>query len=159
MSTPQEQARQHEPIPDTAVPMGHDGEMRERSVGSLFGELVGETSALVRGEITLARKEMHENLSTVQRGVAAMAAGGAVLAAGLLALVAAAILILDLVMPAWLAALIVGAVVATVGAIMLVAGKRKTLQEGLKPERTLSSLQDMTQLARHERDQAMRKWR
>lgn len=159
MSTPREEERQYEPIPDTEVRVGHNGDLRERSVGALFGELVGETSALVRGEITLARKEMQDNLSTMQRGVASMATGGAVLAAGLLALVAAVIMLLALVMAAWLAALIVGVVVVIAGAIMLAAGKRKALQEGLKPERTISSLQDMRHLAQHETDRATRKWK
>jgi len=130
-----------------------------RSVGSLLAELFGETSALVRAETTLARSEMRENARSMQRGATSMATGGAVLLAGLLALVSAAILALAIVIPAWLAALIVGVVITAIGMIMLAAGKRTAFEEGIRPERTLSSLGEMKYMARNETDRAMRKWR
>jgi hypothetical protein len=138
---------------------GHATGDGERSVSSLIGELAGETTALIRAEVALARKEMQDNLGTAQRGVKAMGAGAGVLTAGLLSLVAAAILALALVVPNWLAAVIVGGVLAIAGAIMIGAGKHKTSADGLKPGRTLGSLNEMKIMAQQEQDRAMRKWR
>jgi hypothetical protein len=136
-----------------------DGDARQHSVGALLGELAGETSALLRAEIALARKEMQGNLGSAQRGVMAIGAGAGVLMAGLLALVAAVILSLARVMPIWQSAAVVGAVITVVGAIIVAIGKRKTSAEGIKPERTLGSLNDMKVMAQQEHDRAMRKWR
>ena len=136
-----------------------EGEVPRGGVGALVGELIGETSALMRAEIALARNEMQDNLGHMQRGIGAMVAGGAVLGAGLLALLACVILALSTRMDAWLAAFIVGAVTVVCGAIMLAIGKRKAATEGWKPQRTLGSFQEMRELARHEKQRAMRKWR
>jgi hypothetical protein len=152
VSEPRERASDYE------MRTPHDGDTGERSVGSLLGELAGESAALLRAEITLARKEMQDNLTTMQRGAMSMAAGGGVLMAGALALVAAAILALAYAVPDWLSALTVGAVLTIAGAIMLAAGKRKASAESIKPGRTLSSLGDMKVMAQHERDRAQRKW-
>jgi hypothetical protein len=136
-----------------------DGPLRERSVGALLGDLIGETSALMKAEVTLARQEMQHNLHTAQRGAASMATGAAVLSAGLLALVACAILVLNYVMADWVAALLVGLVVSGIGAAMLMIGKRKALGEGIKPQRTLHSLREVKDMARQETERAVRRWR
>ena len=70
-----------------------------------------------------------------------MASGGAMLFAGLLVLLAAAVLGLSHVMPDWLAALIVGALVSIVGFVMINSGKSKFDPSALKPERTQHALQ------------------
>jgi hypothetical protein len=146
------------PTSDYEVRTPHDGGTSDRSVGSLLGELAGESSALLKAEITLARKEMQDNLTTMQRGAMSMGAGAGILMAGVLALVAAAILGIAHALPDWLSALIVGAALTIAGAIMLAIGKRKASAESIKPGRTLSSLGDMKVMAQHERDRAQRKW-
>lgn len=120
----------------------------------LLRELAGEASALVRAEVALAKTEMRENVTEVKRGVASLVTGGAVLAAGLLALVAFAILILAVVMPAWVAALIIGGGLAIAGAIMLAAGKSKVEPSALKPDRSMASLRRDKDFAHHEAGRA-----
>jgi hypothetical protein len=164
MATTQQQTfGQRDPFSDYEARTRHEREREseagERSVGSLIGELAGETSALIRAEVALARNEMQGNLTTVQGGVKAMGAGAGVLMAGLLALVAAAILGLAYVVPLWLSAVIVGGILTIAGAIMLAIGKRKATVEGIRPGRTLKSLNDMKSMAQYEQDRAMRKWR
>lgn len=101
----------------------------DRSLGELFGELARETSVLVRQEIRLAGTEMSERVSGVGRNVGVLVAGAVVLQAGFLALVAAAILgLADLGLSWWLAALIVGVVLAGVG-YALVGRARSALQQ------------------------------
>jgi len=73
-------------------------------------------------------------------GAASLAVGGVVLYTGLLAMLAAAILGLATVLEPWLAALVIGAAVAIIGAILLAAGIRSLDPSTLKPSRTAESL-------------------
>lgn len=110
------------------------------SPAGLLRRLVDELTTLVRQEIALATSEMTRSLGEARTGVASVATGGAVLFAGILVLLAAAVLALAEVMEAWLAALIVGVIVAAVGYGMLQAGKKKLDPSHLKPVRTQESL-------------------
>ncbi|WP_193106752.1 phage holin family protein [Brachybacterium sp. FME24] len=112
----------------------------EPSVADLVDRLSEQTSRLVRDELRLARAEYTEKAK--QGGTAAGLFGaGAVLAwFGLGALIATAILLLALVLPAWAAALIVTAVIFAAAGIAALLGKKKT--EGLSPtpERTVATV-------------------
>lgn len=112
----------------------------EPSVADLVDRLSEQTSRLVRDELKLARAEYTEKAK--QGGTAAGLFGaGAVLAwFGLGALIATAILLLALVLPAWAAALIVTAVIFAAAGIAALLGKKKT--EGLSPtpERTVATV-------------------
>src|SRR5215210_754534 len=92
----------------------------DRSLGDLFAELAQETSTLVRQEVNLAKTEMSQKASRAGRRIGILAAGGAVAYAGLLAILAAVIVLLNNVMPLWVSALLVGLVVAVVGYLLLV---------------------------------------
>ena len=61
--------------------------------------------------------------------------------AGVLVLLAAAVLALRLVVADWLAALIVGGIVTAIGYLMIHSGKKKLEPTTFKPERTQHSLQ------------------
>ena len=110
------------------------------STADLLRRLIDDLSTLVRKELALARAEVMHSVSEAKTGIAGLAAGGAVLHAGFLALLAAAILGLSEVMPAWGAALIVGATAATAGYVMLRSGRQKLRPANLKPEQTQESL-------------------
>ena len=83
-------------------------------------------------ELELKAKHLKAELTAV-------AIGAALLAAGCLALVATLVLLLDLVMPAWTAALITGAVASGAG-FALIKSKTPTAAD-VKPERTIRSLE------------------
>ncbi len=116
-----------------------------RPVGDLLKDLLHESGALVRGEVQLLRTEMSEKLAQVQRGVVSTLGGAAVLFAGVLSLLAAAVFGLGEIMPLWASALLVGAVVTIAGAVMVVAGKKKLEAENLKPERIIQEAKAETQ--------------
>jgi hypothetical protein len=116
--------------------MGRDAE----SPAGLLRRLVDELTTLVRQELALATSEITRSISSARTGITAIASGGAVLFAGFLVLLAAAVLGLAEVMEAWLAALIVGLIVAAVGYGMLQAGRKKLDPAQLKPVRTQESL-------------------
>ena len=87
----------------------------ERSIGELFSQLANDTTNLVRQELRLAKVELGQKAAVVGKQVGLIAAGGAVAYAGLLAVIAAAILLLAQYMPVWLSALIIGLVVMGIG--------------------------------------------
>jgi Putative Actinobacterial Holin-X, holin superfamily III len=128
----------------------HEAQVREReSAIGLLRRLVDEFSLLFRKEIALAKAEAVQSFSHLKAAAISMASGGAVLFAGLLVLLAAAVLGLSHVVADWLAALIVGGLVSIVGFVMINAGKNKFDSSALKPERTQRALQrDKDLLAR-----------
>ena len=85
------------------------------SIGELVSRLASDTSALVRQEVRLAKTEFGQKAAQVGKVLGLVALGGAVAYAGVLAIVAALIILLGQYMAAWLAALIVGAVILGAG--------------------------------------------
>lgn len=123
-----------------------------RSLLSLFSDLWRETTTLVHEEAELAKAELSEKVSQVTTGAGEIAAGGAILFAGFIVLLFAAVGALELMMPTehsiWLAPLIVGLVVMIVGYIALARGKKQMKAESLAPERTMESLKRDARLAK-----------
>jgi Putative Actinobacterial Holin-X, holin superfamily III len=119
------------------------------STAELVKDLSREVSELVRQEIALARAEMMEKGRKAGRG-AGMLSGAAVLGLGAVGgSMATLILLLDLVMPAWLAALIVTAVYAAVAAVLGRRGKEEISEAGPPaPERTVDSVKEDVQWAK-----------
>jgi hypothetical protein len=120
----------------------------ERSLGELFAELAHETSTLVRQEVNLAKTEMSQKASRAGRHVGVMAAGGAVAYAGLLAILAALIVLLNNVMPLWLSALLVGIVVAVVGYLLVRRALDALKREDFAPRETIETLKEDQQWAK-----------
>jgi hypothetical protein len=115
----------------------------DRSLGELFGDLARETSTLVRQEIRQAGTEMGERVSGVGKDVGVLVVGAVVAHAGLLALVAAAILGLgDLGLSLWLAALIVGIVLAGLGYALVMRARTAIQQADVLPRRTMENLKE-----------------
>jgi hypothetical protein len=120
----------------------------DRSLGELFSELAQETSTLVRQEVNLAKTEMSDKASRAGKQVGVLAAGGAVAYAGLLAILAAVIVLLDNVMPLWLSALLVGIVVAVVGYLLVRRALEGLKREDYAPRETMETLKEDQQWAK-----------
>jgi Putative Actinobacterial Holin-X, holin superfamily III len=137
------------PGPPGDVPGGGE-ELRERSLGELFGRLSAETSTLIRQELALARAELTEKGREAGKGAGLFGGAGVLglLAAG--ALTAGLILLLDLVMVAWLAALIVGAVEAAIAAVLGLRG-RDRVQRATPPvpEQTVETVKEDVEWAKN----------
>jgi hypothetical protein len=120
---------------------------QERSIGELFGQLSQDMTLLVRQEIQLARTEMTEKLSRFATNLISVATGGFVAYLGGLALVAALILaIRDLAnISLALSALIVGAILAIVGYVMLQRGMKELKASDIAPRRTVENIKDDVQ--------------
>ena len=120
----------------------------DRSLGELFSELAQETSTLVRQEVNLAKTEMGDKASRAGRHVGVLAAGGALAYAGLLAILAGVIALLNDVMPLWVAALLVGILVAIVGYIMVRRGLDALKRDDFAPRETIETLKEDQQWAK-----------
>lgn len=114
----------------------------DRSLGELFSELAQETSTLVRQEVTLAKTEVSDKASRAGKHVGILAAGGALAYAGLLAILAAVIVLLNMVMPLWVAALLVGLVVVVVGYLLVRRGLDALKREDFTPRETIETLKE-----------------
>jgi len=123
----------------------------DRSLGELFGDLVRDMGILVRQEVNLATTELTFKATRVGRELALLAVGGLVAYAGLLALVGTAIIALAAAgLPWWLASLIVGVIVAAVGALLVQRGVAALKRVDLAPRQTMQTLQEDTQWAKEQ---------
>jgi len=71
----------------------------DRSIAELFSELSRETTALLRQEVQLAKAEITQKASRVGKNGGFLVIGGVVVYTGVLALVAAGIILLGRVIP------------------------------------------------------------
>lgn len=113
-----------------------------RSLGDLFTDLTHETTVLVRQEVQLAKTEMSQKAAEVGKDVGFLVAGGAILYAGLLALIATIIIALAYAMPWWLSALIVAIVVLAIGGFLVQRGLANLKHTSLAPTQTLDTLKE-----------------
>jgi hypothetical protein len=114
----------------------------EPSVGQLFSDLSQQLTTLVRQEVRLASTELSQKATRVGREIAMLAVGGLVVYAGFLAIVATAVLLLGQVAPWWLAAFIVGVVVAGIGYFLVQRSIRALQQTDLTPHQTVEALKE-----------------
>src|SRR5437868_398677 len=117
----------------------------ERPLGDLFSELATETSNLVKQEVALAKTELAEKASRVGKNIGFLAVGGAIAYAALLAIIAAVIMLLVDIMPAWLAALITGLVVAGVAWLLISKALTALRKTELTPRQTVETLREDAQ--------------
>jgi uncharacterized membrane protein YqjE len=124
-------------------------ELRDESFGELAKGLSRDVSTLVRQELELARAEMSEKARTAGPGLGMFGGAGVVALAALGALTAFLILLLDLAMPAWAAALIVTALWAAVAGVLYVTGRERVREAGKPvPEQTVESVKEDVDFAK-----------
>jgi len=113
----------------------------EASTAELVRLATEQISRLVRDELQLARAEMSVKARRFGTGAGLFGAAGLVALYGLVAVLAAVILLLALVMPAWLAALIVAVVLFAVSGLAALLGRGQLRRATpAAPEQTLDNL-------------------
>jgi Putative Actinobacterial Holin-X, holin superfamily III len=95
----------------------------ERSAGELVKQLSEQVSALVRDELKLAQLEMTRKGKQAGAGAGLLGGGALVAVYGIGCLIACMVLALSGAMPAWAAALIVGAALLAVAAVLALLGQ------------------------------------
>lgn len=120
------------------------------SLPQLVTGLGRDTARLVQQEIALAKAELRQTVATYLRGLAFVAAGGA------LALVAAFVLLdalvrgltallalgLSVAVAVWLAPLIVALVFGSIGVAVILRGRKVVDRAHLTPDHTVNSLKE-----------------
>ncbi|MBA3717041.1 MAG: phage holin family protein [Actinobacteria bacterium] len=118
-------------------------ELRDQSTGDLVKQLSQQVTTLVRQEVELAKAEMGEKGRKAGVGLGMFGGAGV---AGLLALgslTAFLILVFDLAIPTWAAALIVTVLWAAVAGVLALQGREKVREVGKPiPEQTAESVKE-----------------
>ena len=113
----------------------------EASAGELVKHLSEQVSVLIRDELKLAEYEMTRKAKRIGRGAGMFGGSGLVALYGIGCLLAAAIIGLAGVLPAWAAALIVGgALLATAGLAALMGRSQVSKAVPPVPEQTVQSV-------------------
>jgi Putative Actinobacterial Holin-X, holin superfamily III len=125
--------------------------MPERSVAELLTNLSRQLSTLFRQEAQLARAEVAQRLHGLTRDAVVIGVGAALALAALLAATAALVLLLIQlnVMP-WIAAVIVAAVLAIVALVLVQTGLRALRQRTIVPIDTVESIKETAQWIKKE---------
>ena len=125
------------------------GDLRERPIGELLKQLSEQTTRLVHQELELAKAEIQQKGKQAGAGAGMFGGAGALGLAALGALTACFILLLDLVMPAWLAALIVAVVYGIIAFVLVKQGQAKLKQAAPPvPEQTIETVKEDVEWAK-----------
>ncbi|WP_433826238.1 phage holin family protein [Actinoplanes sp. CA-015351] len=116
--------------PTTAQP---SRTLSEQSTGELVQRASEQLSKLVRDELTLAKAELAEKGKHAGIGIGLFSGAGVLAAYGVGALIATLVIVLDLFLDLWLAALIVTVVLFAVAGVLALLGK-KQVSRAVPPE-------------------------
>jgi uncharacterized membrane protein YqjE len=130
-------------------------EAEETSIGELVSQLSQQTSRLVRDELALAKAELKDSARHAGMGAGLFTAAVVLALFALGALIATAIIALDLALALWLSGLIVGLVLAAAAAGAALAGKKQVGRAAPVADRTVETtkqdVQEIKEAARHDR--------
>ncbi|MGT2425655.1 phage holin family protein [Amnibacterium kyonggiense] len=103
-----------------------------KSVFALIGELPGLITTLIRDEIEQLKRELVTRLKSAGIGIALFAGAAVFLFFAAFPLLAAAVLGLGEVLPYWLSALIIGALLVIIAVVLVLVGVSR-LKKGVPP--------------------------
>lgn len=118
------------------------------SLTSLVSGIVTDLQHLIRQELQLARREVHQEWEKTKTAAASMAAGAALcLMAGLLLCLMLPLLLYDVLpkIPLWGWFGIVGALLGLVGALLLAVGRSKAAEVHVIPPQTAETMRENVQ--------------
>lgn len=124
--------------------VGVDGVGSRESWKSMAEHLYQDMSVLWDRQSMLIRTEMNEKFSDIKTASVSLGAGSVLMIAGAFALVATAIILLDLVLPLWASAVIVTALLFIVGGVLIVGAKKKLEADKIKPKRSIETLGEIS---------------
>ncbi len=123
--------------------MQNENQLRDRPLGEVAKNLTSDVSLLVRQEIELAKAEMAQKARTAAPGIGMFGGAGIVALCAAGALTAFAVLVFSIFLPEWAAALIVGAVLAALAAVLVRQGKERVADAGKPiPEQTIETVKE-----------------
>ncbi len=121
-----------------------------RSVPEVLQDIVGNIQEIIRSEFNLAKIEIKQEAAQAKGPAIMWLIGGALGLYALGFLLLTAIFGMATVMPIWLAALIVGAILTVISIALLSAAGKRLKQVHKIPERTIESLKENVQWAKEQ---------
>jgi uncharacterized membrane protein YqjE len=117
----------------------------QRTVTDVLQDIVGNVQEIIRAEFRLAKAESKEKVRKASGPAAMLGVGAAIGMYGLGFVLLAMVYALSQVLAAWLAALIVGAVLAITAAILVSTGKKALKRISPVPEKTVQTVKENVQ--------------
>jgi uncharacterized membrane protein YqjE len=115
----------------------------DTSLGTLVSQLSSQIPALIRSEIRLAQAEVTQKGKRAGIGLGMFSAAGLLALFGLGFLLTTVALLLALVMPGWVAALIVAVVLFAAAGIAALVGRKKVAEAAPPtPDRAIESVKE-----------------
>jgi ABC-type transporter Mla maintaining outer membrane lipid asymmetry permease subunit MlaE len=118
----------------------------DRSLGELFSDLSQQTAELIRQEMRLAKAELGAKAADVGRHAMMIGAGVAFALAAVVALAGAVTLLLvEVGLEPWIAALLAAAAMGAAAFMLAQSGISALKQKSIAPVETMHSLKETTQ--------------
>ena len=118
----------------------------DRTLGEMFAELSRQIRTLIEQEVLLAKTEVAEKASQMSRGLGLVVGGALIAYAGVLAMVAAAILgLVAAGLAPWAGALVGGALTAGIGYLLVRVGLGALRRQNLKPRQSNAAVKEDAQ--------------
>jgi uncharacterized membrane protein YqjE len=122
----------------------------QRSFPEVLQDIVGNLQEIVRSEFRLAKTELQEEAAKAGKPAATFGVGLVFGFYGIGFLLLASVYGLSTVMAGWLAALLVGTILAIVAIALMSSSVKKLKHVNPTPDKTIQSLEENVQWAKHQ---------
>jgi uncharacterized membrane protein len=121
-----------------------------RTVPEVLQDIVGNIQEIIRSEFRLAKAEVKQEANKAAKPVTHLVIGGALGLYALGFLLWTAVLAMATVMAMWMAALIVGVLLAIISMALISAATKRLKHVNAVPERTVETLKENVQWAKNQ---------
>ena len=121
----------------------------QRTLSDVLQDIVSNLHDIVRSEFRLAKTELKEEASRAAKPVATFGVGLAFGFYGVGFLLLSSVYGLSTVMAGWMAALLVGTILAVVAIALISSSGKKLRRLNPAPDKTIRSLEENVQWAKH----------
>jgi uncharacterized membrane protein YqjE len=121
-----------------------------RSVPEVLQDIVGNIEEIIRSEFRLAKAEVKEEASQAAPPLKMMVVGAGIGFYALGFLIFTLVMGLATMVATWLAALIVGGVLALIALVLITTASKRLKQVNKVPERTIETMKENVQWAKNQ---------
>jgi uncharacterized membrane protein YqjE len=114
----------------------------DRSLSDVLQDIIRNVQEIVRSEVRLAKTEIKQETIKAKSAASMLGAGAVITLFAILFLLLTAASALALIVPAWAATLIVGAVLALIGSLLVSAGLKLFKKVHPVPEKAAAAIKE-----------------
>jgi uncharacterized membrane protein len=119
-----------------------------RSMSEVVQDIFGNVQEMIRSEFRLAKAEVREEASKGGKAAAILGAGALAGIFCIALFLVTCLLALEIALPAWLAALIMGILTGIVAAVLIKVGRTRLKRVNAMPRQTIHSVKENVEWAR-----------